>query len=96
MLLHYIMLICSSKAYRSIKLFFIGKEGRGKTTLKKRLSNRTISGKEIKTTQSTIGIDVDVWEYKPKKAGREPVKFLTWDFAGQVSAKKAVGISIRS
>ena len=79
----------SSRAYRTIKLFFIGKEGRGKTTLKRRLSNRTISAK-TGTISSTVGIDVGIWEYKPKKAGREPVKFLTWDFAGQVSTIKVM------
>ena len=76
----------SSKAYRTIKLFFVGKEGRGKTTLKKRLSDRSMSANKIKkNTSSTVGIDIEVWEYKPKKAGRKPVKFITWDFAGQVS-----------
>ena len=69
-----------------MKLFFIGEGGRGKTTLKKRLSHPSMSAKEIKKeTSSTIGVDVEIWEYKPDTPGKEVVKFLTWDFAGQVS-----------
>ena len=76
----------SSKTYRTIKLFFIGEGGRGKTTLKKRLCYPSMSAKEIKKdTLSTVGIDIEIWKYKPKKAGKEVVKFLMWDFAGQVS-----------
>ena len=70
--------------YRSIKLFFIGKEGRGKTTLQHRL--RSIPIKEVKrSTASTVGIDINQWCYPDgKKGNKETVEFLTWDFAGQV------------
>ena len=70
--------------YRSIKLFFIGKEGRGKTTLQHRL--RSVPIKEIKrSTTSTVGVDINQWCYPDaKKESERSVDFLTWDFAGQV------------
>lgn len=71
-----------SVKYRSVKLFFIGKEGRGKTTLQHRLRSMPI--KDIKrSTTSTVGIDINQWCYK--KGNKEIVEFLTWDFAGQVA-----------
>ena len=70
--------------YRTVKLFFIGKEGRGKTTLRHRL--RSVPMKEVKkTTTSTVGVDIDEWYYpETKRTNKSNVHFLTWDFAGQV------------
>lgn len=73
-----------SANYRTIKLFFIGKEGRGKTTLQHRL--RSIPIKDVKqTVTSTIGIDIEKWCYPDsRKDNPRNVHFLIWDFAGQV------------
>lgn len=66
-----------------MKLFFIGREGRGKTTLQHRL--RSIPIKEVKrTTASTVGIDIEEWCYPDTKGNPRNVHYLLWDFAGQV------------
>ena len=77
-----------SVSYRTIKLFFIGNGERGKTTLLRRL--RSLPND---TPERTTGIDIEEWVYPPKRFGtlkrsqraRNPVQFLAWDFAGQVS-----------
>ena len=81
-----------SVSYRTIKLFFIGNGERGKTTLLRRL--RSLPNEAIKNPERTTGIDIEEWSYPPRKSGtlgrsqssKNPVQFLAWDFAGQVSA----------
>jgi len=73
--------------YHTIKLFFIGNGERGKTTLLQRL--RCMPDEKA---DRTTGIDVEDWVYPEQKkfsfrsprSAREPVRFLAWDFAGQV------------
>lgn len=76
----------SSVQYRTIKLFIVGRGGRGKTTLLRRLR-----GLPDERVESTTGIDIEDWTYpEPKKfsfkAQKKPVHFLAWDFAGQVGS----------
>lgn len=75
---------CSSDFYRCIKLFFVGNGKRGKTTLLRRLRGMS----EDKKVERTAGIDIESWVYPEQKKiikdKRKPVKFLAWDFAGQV------------
>ena len=78
-------LLRRSDYYRSIKLFFVGNGKRGKTTLLRRLRGMP----EDKKVERTAGIDIESWVYPEQKKflkdKRKPVKFLAWDFAGQVS-----------
>ena len=37
-------------------------------------------GSKATISLSTVGVDVCDWEY-----GKKPIKFSTWDFAGQVN-----------
>ena len=77
-----------SVSHRTIKLFFIGNGESGKTTLFRRLSSLP-----NETPERTTGIDIEEWVYPPRGFGsrirsqraKDPVKFLSWDFAGQVS-----------
>ena len=80
--------LCRSEMYRSIKLFLVGKGLRGKSTLLRRLCNLA-----DQKTERTVGIEIVNFSYVPhtrsvifgrSKHGKEPVKFLVWDFAGQV------------
>jgi hypothetical protein len=64
------------------KLMIVGKENQGKTSLLHYLKE----GKSIgKTTKSTDGIDVNLWNIKDNKDDNDEneVIFSTWDFAGQ-------------
>ena len=77
---------CRSVPYRTMKLFFIGKGQRGKTTLLHRLKESS-----AEKTDRTVGIEIEDWECRGEKkmfskfrSTREPVKFIAWDFAGQV------------
>ena len=70
-----------------MKLFFIGKGQRGKTTLLHRLKENS-----AEKTDRTVGIEIEDWECRGEKkifskfrSTREPIKFIAWDFAGQVS-----------
>lgn len=82
----------SSDMYRTIKLFLVGRMGRGKSTLLRKLC----------PTGQTVGsaIDLGRFTYAPvrqtsvretithlgrnRQAQKKPAKFLVWDFAGQV------------
>ena len=75
----------SSVPYRTMKLFFIGRGHRGKTTLLRRLKEHD-SGE----TRRTEGIDIEEWDCRGKVSGgslfkskKPPIHFLAWDFAGQ-------------
>ena len=89
-----ILLLCThtyirSRLYRTIKLFFIGSGERGKTTLLRRLQGISIDKLKRLDHDRTIGIDVVDWTYTAStplfRSKPEPVHFLAWDFAGQVS-----------
>ncbi len=73
-----------SQEYRTIKLFFIGKESRGKSTLLRGLKDNSDPA-----VDRTVGIDIEDWMYPKQrssifKSALKPVHFLAWDFAGQV------------
>lgn len=71
-----------------MKLFFIGEGERGKTSLLHRLRLEHF----VERVDRTEGIDIEAWECRGAKkkfgglfqAQRDPIKFLCWDFAGQV------------
>ena len=92
------MHVSRSVSYRTIKLFFIGNGERGKTTLLRRL--RALPNEAIKNPERTTGIDIEEWVYSPRRTGtlgrsqssKNPVQFLAWDFAGQVSTITIVNI----
>lgn len=62
--------------YYRMKLMLVGKQNRGKTTLAARLQGRNCGN------TSTIGVDVNEWEYKPS-IGKKSFQFSIWDFGGQ-------------
>lgn len=72
-----------------MKLFFIGEGERGKTTLLHRLRREHF----VEKIDRTEGIDIEDWECRGAKGlfgiqgrNRDPINFLCWDFAGQVSS----------
>ena len=74
-------MLLRSDYYRTIKLFLVGNGERGKTTLLRRLQGFS----EDRSVDRTIGIDIEPWIFPNEKSDkRRPVKFLAWDFAGQV------------
>ena len=82
------MCVYRSVPFRTVKLFFIGKGERGKTTLLRRLREQAAG-----ETDRTEGIDINEWvctggrkrfrslTLHTKK--QNPIHFLAWDFAGQ-------------
>ena len=54
----------------------VGKQNRGKTTLVARLQGKDCGN------QSTVGVDVSEWEYRPG-IGKRLFYFSIWDFGGQ-------------
>lgn len=83
----------SSGVYRAIKLFLVGRMGRGKSTLLRRLCGLP----DVKMGQSeAIAIDIGRFTYSPprtrtrtslfrnRQSQKEAVKFNVWDFAGRV------------
>ena len=83
-----ITLSLRSAPFRTMKLFFIGEGERGKTTLLHRLRREAF----VEKIDRTEGIDIEDWECRGAKGilgfqsrNRDPIHFLCWDFAGQVS-----------
>ena len=68
--------LLGSKGYYRMKLMLVGKQNRGKTTLVARLQGRDCGN------ESTVGVDVSEWEYKPTGLGKK-FSFSIWDFGGQ-------------
>ena len=82
----------SSDVYRTIKLFLVGRMGRGKSTLLRKLC----PGGQTEGS----AIDLGRFTYAPvrqtsvretithfgrhRQSQKKPAKFLVWDFAGQV------------
>ena len=81
-----------SAPFRTMKLFFIGDGERGKTTLLHRLKRESF----VEKIDRTEGIDIEEWQCRGSKgllgglfhhSHNDPIHFLCWDFAGQVSQK---------
>ena len=68
--------LLSARGFYQMKLMLVGKQNRGKTTLVARLQGRDYGN------ESTVGVDVSEWEYKPT-IGKRPFFFSIWDFGGQ-------------
>ena len=68
--------LLSARGFYRMKLMLVGKQNRGKTTLVARLQGRDCGN------ESTVGVDVSEWEYKPA-IGKRPFYFSIWDFGGQ-------------
>jgi len=64
-----------------MKLIVVGCGERGKTTLLRRLRGLPFEG-----TGRTVGIEIEQWTYPTNPSHKQqPITFMTWDFAGQVS-----------
>lgn len=84
----------SSEMHRAIKLFLVGRMGRGKTSLLQRLCSQ-LDLKTGHTEEPNEGIHIEDFSYTPpvrtgsifsksRQPPKEPVTFHVWDFAGQV------------
>ena len=69
-----------------MKLVVVGREGRGKTTLIRRLQKDYVSSKNV----ATVGIEISKTKVmasdtmkKPFGVGGRVITFHTWDFGGQ-------------
>ncbi|HJP18915.1 MAG TPA: COR domain-containing protein [Nitrospinota bacterium] len=61
------------------KMLIVGEPGAGKTTLAKKIENR--SYKLLKKEKSTEGIDITQWMFNMEKG--KPFRINIWDFGGQ-------------
>lgn len=78
---------------RSIKLFFVGNEGRGKSTLMRGLRNISMESEEA----NSLGVKYGVWVYPSTRNSRnsmDPVTFITCDCAGEVSFSSLITVSL--
>ena len=76
-----------------MKLAVVGYDKRGKTTLLQRLSR--VSARKIRSEHvSTKGVALGQWSLsqslRQKNRDKQPIVFLTYDFAGQVRTMRSM------
>ena len=68
----------NARGFYHMKLMLLGNTNRGKTTLLARLQGIEY----IPVDESTVGVDISEWRYRPS-VGRRAFHFSIWDFAGE-------------
>ena len=75
---------------RCIKVIVVGCKNTGKTTLLRRLNKLP-----IEDIGSTVGINIEQWIYPTVPTHKQqPITFMTWEFAGQVSTVYILNVVI--
>ena len=75
---HYKHKYQNSKEFNKLKIYIVGKQNRGKTTLVRRLKDSRDN-----TNISTVGIEMSEWTYPSGLLSKKSINYIIWDFGGQ-------------
>ena len=75
---HYKHKYQNSQEFNKLKIYVVGKQNRGKSTLVRRLKDSRDD-----TNISTVGIEMSEWTYPSGLLSKKSINYIMWDFGGQ-------------
>ncbi|KAI6646528.1 Leucine-rich repeat serine/threonine-protein kinase 2-like [Oopsacas minuta] len=75
---HYKHKYQNSQEFNKLKIYVVGKQNRGKSTLVRRLKDN-----KDDINISTVGIEMSEWSYPSRLLTKKSINYIMWDFGGQ-------------